>query len=75
MQFKKLCCYSKHRLAAPKQVIQTLQRFSNINDNMDFVSEGWLDETDRKTSLTSLAQDQTKFGSKTALNRRVKATF
>lgn len=35
--------------------------------------EGWLDEADRKTSLTSLAQDQAKFGSKTALNRRVKS--
>lgn len=33
-------------------------------------AEGWLDETDRKTSLTSLAQDQAKFGSKTTLNRR-----
>ncbi|XP_042356849.1 kinase D-interacting substrate of 220 kDa B isoform X1 [Plectropomus leopardus] len=33
-------------------------------------AEGWHDDMDRKMSLTSLGQDQAKFGSKTTLNRR-----
>lgn len=35
--------------------------------------EGWHEDVDRKTSQTSLGLDQTKFGSKNALNRRVNA--
>ncbi|XP_062252982.1 kinase D-interacting substrate of 220 kDa B isoform X2 [Platichthys flesus] len=33
-------------------------------------AEGWHDELDRKLSQTTLGQDQAKFGSKNALNRR-----
>ncbi|XP_068608545.1 kinase D-interacting substrate of 220 kDa B [Brachionichthys hirsutus] len=33
-------------------------------------TEGWHEDTDRKLSQTSLAQDQARFGSKNALNRR-----
>ncbi|XP_034015304.1 kinase D-interacting substrate of 220 kDa B isoform X2 [Thalassophryne amazonica] len=33
-------------------------------------AEGWHDDMDKKMSQNSLAQDQTKFGSKNALNRR-----
>ncbi|XP_057716397.1 kinase D-interacting substrate of 220 kDa B isoform X2 [Corythoichthys intestinalis] len=33
-------------------------------------SEGWNDDVDKKMSQNSLAQDQAKFGSKNALNRR-----
>lgn len=34
-------------------------------------SPGWHEDLDRKMSQTSLGQDQAKFGSKSALNRRV----
>ncbi|XP_041668150.1 kinase D-interacting substrate of 220 kDa B isoform X2 [Cheilinus undulatus] len=33
-------------------------------------AEGWHEDTDRKMSQTNLGQDQAKFGSKNALNRR-----
>ncbi len=35
------------------------------------VIPGWHEDMDRKMSLTSLGQDQAKFGSRNALNRRV----
>lgn len=35
------------------------------------LSPGWHEDMDRKMSQSSLGQDQAKFGSKTALNRRV----
>lgn len=37
------------------------------------LSPGWHEDMDRKMSLTSLGQDQAKFGSRNALNRRVTA--
>lgn len=37
------------------------------------LSLGWHEDTDKKMSQSSLAQDQAKLGSKNALNRRVTA--
>lgn len=50
------------------------QTWSAVIVFLSSLSQGWHDDTDRKMSLTSLGQDQAKFGSKTALNRRVMAT-
>lgn len=50
------------------------QTWSAVIVFLSSLSQGWHDDADRKMSLTSLGQDQAKFGSKTALNRRVMAT-
>lgn len=50
------------------------QTWSAVIVSLSSLSQGWHDDADRKMSLTSLGQDQAKFGSKTALNRRVMTT-